>query len=150
MYRAYRINTVLNGVLQSLVLLYQGIAAVIFIASLFLAFNWFKNPFIGGFFEQTLILNGSDTSEAGKQWALYEQGFNLGDQLVSIEDQRISNAGQLRSILSSFRTNETVPVTIRTSDVQNRTVDITLQPFPLPDRIAYFRLPAFLSWVFLP
>jgi signal transduction histidine kinase/putative methionine-R-sulfoxide reductase with GAF domain len=149
MYRAYRINTVLNGVLQSLVLLYQGIAAVIFIVSLFLAFNWFKNPFIGGFFEQTLILNGSDTSEAGKQWALYEQGFNLGDQLVSIEDQRISNAGELSSILRSFRNNETVAVTIRTSEGQNRTVDITLQPFPLADRIAYFGLPAFLSLMFL-
>src|SRR5688500_6037369 len=102
MYRAYRINTVLNGMLQFLALLYQGIAAVIFIVSFILAFIWFKIPFIGGFCEQTLILNGSDTSEAGKHWALYEQGFNLGDQLISIEDDRISNADELSETLSSF------------------------------------------------
>src|SRR5918996_2366096 len=131
MYRAYRINTALNGVLQSLVLLYQGIAAVIFIASLFLAYNWFKTPFIGGFFEQTLILNGSDTSEIGKQWALYEQGFDLGDQLVSIGERQVVNTDDLNDALRSVRIDETVPVTIRIADGDLRTVNIALQPFPL-------------------
>jgi signal transduction histidine kinase len=149
MYQAYRFNRILSKVVQSVVLVYQGIAAIIFILSLFLAYNWLKTPFIGGFFEQTLILNGSDTSEAGKQWALYEQGFGLGDQLVSVGNQPISNADDLNNALSSFRNNETIPVTIRASDGDLRTVDITLQPFPFPDQIAYFVLPAFLSLVFL-
>jgi len=149
MYQAYRFNRILSKVVQSVVLAYQGIAAIIFILSLFLAYNWLKTPFIGGFFEQTLILNGSDTSEAGKQWALYEQGFGLGDQLVSVGNQPISNADDLNNALGSFRNNETIPVTIRTSDGDLRTVDVTLQPFPFPDQIAYFVLPAFLSLVFL-
>ena len=43
----------------------------------------------------------------------------------------------------------TVPVTIRTAEGPERTVDITLQPFPASDQISYFILPAFLSLVFL-
>ena len=81
MYQAYRFNRILSKVVQSVVLVYQGIAAVVVIVSIFLAYSWLKNPFIGGLFEQTMVLNGSDTSEAGHQWALYEQGFGLGDQL---------------------------------------------------------------------
>jgi len=149
MYQAYRINSVLSKVMQSIVLVYQGIAAVVFILSLLLAYNWLKNPFIGGFFEQTLVLNGSDASETGKQWALYGQGFELGDRLISVAGHPISNAGDLNSTLGSFRNNEVIPVTIRTLDGGNRTVDVTLQPFPFADRIAYFVMPAILSLVFL-
>jgi signal transduction histidine kinase len=149
MYQAYRFNRVLSKVVQSVVLVYQGIAAVVVIASLFLAYNWLKNPFIGGFFEHTLILNGSDTSEAGRKWALYEQGFGFGDKLESVGNQAISNADDLSKTLGSFRNHETVPVTIRMSDGDLRTVNITLQPFPLGDQIAYVLLPAFLSLVFL-
>ncbi|HEX6270850.1 MAG TPA: GAF domain-containing protein [Anaerolineales bacterium] len=149
MYQAFRINTVLSKVTQSIVLAYQGLAAVVFIASLFLAYNWFKNPFIGGFFEQTLVLNGSDTSETGKHWALYEEGFQLGDQLVSIGDHQISNTDDLNEALASFQSNDPVPVTLRTSDGETRTVEVTLKPFPFADRISYFVMPAILSFVFL-
>jgi len=63
MYQAYRFNRILSKVVQSVVLVYQGIAVVVCILSLFFAYNWLKNPFIGGLFEQTMVLNGSDTSE---------------------------------------------------------------------------------------
>ena len=149
MYQAYRFSRVLSKVVQSVVLVYQGIAALVVIASLFLAYNWLKNPFLGGFFEQTLILNGSDTSEAGKHWALYEQGLGLGDQLVSIGDRQISSTDDLNTALSSLQNGETVPVTLRTSDGEIRTVNITLRPFPFADQIAYVLLPAFLSLMFL-
>ena len=48
----------------------------------------------------------SDTSEAGKQWALYEQGFKLGDQLMSVDGQIISNAGDLDAVLGSHRVGQ--------------------------------------------
>jgi signal transduction histidine kinase len=149
MYRAYRFNRILSKVVQSVVLAYQVIAAVVFFLSLFFAYNWLKTPFIGGFFEQTLILNGSDTSVSGKHWALYEQGFGLGDQLKSVGGHPISSADDLQTVLGSFRNNESVPVTILTSDDQTRTVEIPLQPFPFADQIAYFMVPAFLSLMFL-
>jgi signal transduction histidine kinase len=149
MYEAYRFNRLLSKVVQSVVLVYQGIAALIVIASLFFVYQWLRNPFIGGLFEQTMVLNGSDTSEAGKHWALYEQGFGLGDQLKSVGGHTISNADDLYDALRLFSANQTVPVTLRTTDHLTRTVDITLQRFPISDQIAYVVLPALLSFVFL-
>jgi hypothetical protein len=49
MYQAFRFNRILSKVVQSVVLVYQGIAAVVCILSLFFAYSWLKNPFIGGF-----------------------------------------------------------------------------------------------------
>jgi len=135
--------------MQSLVLVYQAIAVMIFVASLFLAYDWLKNPFIGGFFEQTMVLNDVDTSEAGEHWALYEQGFNIGDQLVSVDGQIISNAEDLDTVLGSHRVGQKVSVTIRPDEGPERTVDVTLEAFPAADQISYFVLPAFLSIVFL-
>jgi hypothetical protein len=149
MYQSQRFSTVLGKATQAIVLVYQGIAAVTFIASLFQAYNWLKNPFIGGFFEQTMVLNGSDTSEAGKQWAMYEQGFDLGDQLVSVDGTAIHTSKDLQNKLSSHYVNEIVPVEIRTTDGNVQKVDITLQAFQAADQIAYFVMPGFLGLVFL-
>jgi len=135
--------------MQSLVLVYQAIAVLVFVASLFLAYDWLKNPFIGGFFEQTMVLNDIDTTEAGRHWALYEQGFKLGEQLVSVDGQIISNAEDLDAVLGPHRVGQTVPVTIRTAEGPERSVDVTLQQFPASDRISYFILPAVLSIFFL-
>ncbi len=89
MISSQRFQTVLNRLLQGIVLVYQAIAVVVFIAGLYFAYDWLRDPFIGGFFEHTLVLNGSDTSEEGQQWAMYEQGFKLGDQLVSVDNREI-------------------------------------------------------------
>jgi hypothetical protein len=84
MNESYRVNDALSNITQWIVLIYQAIAVVLVVASLFLGLDWLRNPFIGGLFEQTMVLNGTDTREPGKQWALYAQGFEIGDQLVSV------------------------------------------------------------------
>jgi signal transduction histidine kinase len=149
MYQSYRFNIFLSRVTQAVVLVYQGIAVVIFVSSLFLAYEWLKNPFIGGFFEQTHVLNGSDTTEAGKHWALYAQGFKLGDQLISVAGHTISNANDLDHTLGSLRMGQTVSVAIHTQAGEVRTTEILLQSFPIADQISYFVVPAILSLIFL-
>ncbi len=149
MYPSNRFNTVVSTITQSIVLVYQAIAVFIFVASLFSAYAWLKNPFIGGFFEQTLVLNDSVTHEVGKQWALYEKGFKLGDQLVSVAENPISNANDLRKTLEPLHVGQTVPVVMRISDGTTREVNITLQPLSTIDQISYFVIPALLSLVFL-
>jgi signal transduction histidine kinase/putative methionine-R-sulfoxide reductase with GAF domain len=149
MYQNNRINITLDRVTQAMVLLYQGAAVLVFIGSLFLAFGWLTSPFIGGFFEQTMVLNGSDTREAGKQWALYENGFKLGDQLISVAGHPISNATELRTTLDSFQIGQTIPVELKAADGSTRTADIPLRALSTLDRFAYFVIPAFLSFVFL-
>ena len=149
MNQVYRANSVLSRVLQSIVFLYQGIAAVVFIVSLFLAYDWLKAPFIGGFFEHTLVLNGSDTTQSGRQWALYAQGFGLGDQLISVANRRVTSSDDLQDVLGSVGEGQSVPVAIRTSAGELKTTSVIVEPFPLADQIAYVGLPALISFVFL-
>jgi len=142
-------SPVLSRVTQAIVLTYQGIAAVAFIVSLFLAYDWLRNPFVGGFFEHTMILNGSDTNVQNSHWAMYEQGFELRDQLISVDGVHIFNSTDLKNVLGSHQVNDVVPVEVRTKNGELRQVDITLQAFPATDQIVYFGMPAFLSLVFL-
>ena len=148
MFSSQRFQTVSNRLLQGIVLVYQAVAIVVFIAGLYFAYDWLRNPFIGGFFEHTLVLNGSDTSEDGQQWAMYEKGFKLGDQLVSVDNREIFRSNDLLTILQSHLVGDGVPVEIRTADGIVQT-NITLRSFSTGDQIAYFILPTFLSLVFL-
>ena len=145
----YRVNDVLSKITQWIVLVYQAIAVLIFAASLYMGFVWLRNPFLGGFFEQTMVLNGTDTREPGKHWALYEQGFKIGDQLVSVNNQSVSSGRDLYRVLSTLQAGQRVPVEIRTTKGDVRTVDVSLQFLSSQDRIAFFGIPAVLSLVFL-
>jgi signal transduction histidine kinase len=145
----YRVNDVFSKITQWIVLVYQAIAVLIFAASLYMGFVWLRNPFIGGFFEQTMVLNGTNTREPGKQWALYEQGFKIGDQLVSVNDQSVSSGRDLYRVLSALQVGQRVPVEIRTTEGDVLTVDVTLGSLSPQDRIAFFGIPAVLSLVFL-
>src|SRR6266511_2928506 len=110
MNESFRLDAALNKVTQYIVLAYQGMAVLIFIVSLFLALDWLRNPFLGGFFEQTMVLNDAVTREAGKQWSLSTSGFKLGDQLVSVNGQPVSSAKDLDTVLSSLQVGQSVPV----------------------------------------
>ncbi|MEP7136906.1 MAG: GAF domain-containing protein [Chloroflexota bacterium] len=149
MYPSERFYEVSNKVTQYIVLVYQAVAVVVFIAGLFFSYGWLKNPFIGGFFENTLVLNGSDTKEPGQHWQMYAQGFKLGDQLLSINGEKISNSNDLKKVLAATSVGQTVSVAIHTTSGAVKTVDIVLQSFSSADRIAYFIVPAFLGLVFL-
>ncbi|RPI88960.1 MAG: hypothetical protein EHM40_21760, partial [Chloroflexi bacterium] len=142
-----RFDTVWSKITQSIALVYQVIAAVVFIVSVFLGSAWLKDPFIGGFFEQTMVLNG--TGQTREDWALYAQGFRVGDQLLYVKGQPVSSAGDLTRVLRSSLVGETVSVVMRTTGGEIRAVDVTLLSFPAADRIVYFILPVFLSLVFL-
>lgn len=144
-----RFQTGLNRVLQAIVLAYQTLAVIVFIAGLYFAYDWLRSPFIGGFFEHTMVLNGSDTSVSGQHWEMYEQGFKLGDQLVSVDGRDVLNSSDLLSVLQTHVVNDTVPVVLRVSGDVLQETSITLKTFPSQDQIAYFVLPAFLGLVFL-
>ena len=144
-----RFNTVFNTLTQAIVLIYQALAVLVFVVSLFSAYAWLKNPFMGGFFEQTMVMNESVTREAGKQWALEANGFQLGDQLVSVDGHSISNATDLRETLDTLTVDQTVPVVMRTLDGETKEANITLQSLAIIDQISFFAIPALLSLVFL-
>jgi signal transduction histidine kinase len=142
-------RNLLNRTLQGIVLIYQLVAVLVFAASLYLASDWLTNPFIGGFFEHTFILNGSNTVEEGKTWAMYAQGFELGDQLLAVDGAPVTTSAQLRDILGSHAPGDQVTVTMRRTDGTTITAAIILQQLSPADRYAYFYIPEFLGVIFL-
>jgi len=149
MYPSQRFHEVTNKTTQFIVLGYQALAVVVFIAGLYLSYGWLSNPFIGGFFEHTFVLNGSDTREAGKQWAMYAQGFKQGDQLISVNGTPITSSNALKNILGNSAVTQMITAEMRTSAGEVKSVTITLQSFSPTDRIAFFILPMVLSLVFI-
>ena len=149
LYISQRTQAIVNRVIQAILLAYLAIAVVIFISVLYAAGDWLKNPFIGDFFEHTMVLNGSDTSEDGKSWAMYVQGFNVGDQLVSVDGFPVSTSDQLKEILSTRTVGDQVTIRMRTIEGTLETAEIALQEFSIADRYAFFYIPEFLSFVFL-
>jgi signal transduction histidine kinase len=144
-----RFNTITSAATQSIVLVYQVLAAVVFAVSLFAAYGWLKNPFIGGFFEQTMAYNEVTPVDPGEQWALQSAGFKLGDQLIRVADQEIHNSGDLLAALEKLRVGQTVPVVMRLVNGETREVNITLGVLAPLDQLSYFVIPAFLSLIFL-
>ena len=149
MNESYRINDALGKITQWIVLIYQVVAVLIFAASLILGLDWLNDPFVGGIFEQTMVLNGTDTREPGKHWALYEQGFEIGDQLVSVNGRPVLSGEDLHRTMIALQIGQSVPIEMRTTEGDVRTVDVTLESFSASDRIAFFVIPSAMSLVFL-
>ena len=144
-----RFNTISDRITQYIVLFYQVVAVIVFVVSLFSAYSWLRNPFIGGFFEQTMVFNESVTGEEGRQWALQEAGFKLGDQLVSVAGRPISASDDLLAALETLHVGQTVPVVMRVQGGETREANIQLTALALVDQISYFVIPALLSLGFL-
>ena len=149
MNESYRLNEILSKITQVIVLVYQLAAVLAVGATLYFGYQWMKNPFLGGFFEQTMVFNALDTYEAGEHWALHEQGLTLGDQLVSVSGQPVSSGRDLDRLLRSLQVGQTIPLAVRTEAGPIRNLDVTLEPFPVADRVSYYLIPAILSLVFL-
>ncbi len=144
-----RPHALLNRGSQILVSAYQLLAVITFVVGLFLANNWMKVPFLGAFYEHTLVFNGIGPSGSGQAWDLYNQGARLGDQLISIDGTAVRSTADADAVLSRFFPGETIPVVIRNSAGQERTLNVTLHAFPDQDRTTYFIIPAIISLIFL-
>jgi len=145
-----RYNTLINQMLQWIALLYQAIAVVVFVAGLFLATRWLQRPFLGAFYEHTMVFNGTGPTSPSPEWALFEQ-VSLGDQLISINGVRVRNDRDVQNTLSRFRYNfgDTVPLTVRSPNGQQRELNIVVYAFPASSRLSHFILPSILSFIFL-
>jgi signal transduction histidine kinase len=144
-----RFNNVFVGqLLQWMVFAYQTLAIILFVVSIFLASKWMQRPFIGAFYEHTLVFNGTGPAEPSQEWGL-AQNVKLGDQLVAINASPVRSAREVQSALVSFFPGETLTLTVRSQDGQLRDVPTTLSTFSSSSRFSHFILPSILSFVFL-
>jgi signal transduction histidine kinase/putative methionine-R-sulfoxide reductase with GAF domain len=160
MFSLVRSNSALNNILQVAVFIYQLIAVAAFIAALYFGTLWLKIPFLGAFFEHTLIFNGSGPTGSSASWDLRNQGIKLGDQLLSVNGVPVHSTADVQNVLTGktpgtipttkgFGPGETIPVTIQISGGVSQIFLAKLNVFPPPDQTAYFILPAVISFLFL-
>lgn len=143
-----RYGVLINQVLLWAVFIYQAAAVIIFLAGLFLANRWFQQPFIGAFYEHTLVFNGTGSSDSDPAWELYGQ-VKVGDQLISINEIPVRSALEVREILSERVPGENITATVLKTNGDEQTFDITLYKFPEASQTVYFIVPSILSAVFL-
>ena len=144
-----RSNTYISQALQAIAFIYQFLAVATFITALFLANWWMNSPFLGAFYEHTMVFNGVVPLGVDTSWDLRNQGVKLGDQLISVNGQAVHNTFEVQSILSSFHPGNQIRVIVRSPDGSQKTYDVTLHVFPTEDRIIYFVIPISLSLLFL-
>lgn len=142
-----RSGDLLSRVLQWMVLVYQVMAVAVFLLGLYFAGGWMRQPFLGAFFEHTLVFNG--TGVAGDEaWALYEQVV-VGDQLIAINDMSVKSYDDVQTILSTRFAGESVQVKVLSENGTEKVFDVVLSNFPDASRTLYFIFPAILSAIFL-
>jgi signal transduction histidine kinase/putative methionine-R-sulfoxide reductase with GAF domain len=149
MLQSFRFNLTLSRGLQLLVLAYQALAVMIFVAAIFLALSWLQVPFLGAFFEQTLVANGATPSQPSEAWQLHNQGITLGEQIISVFGNEVHSEREIRNILMNFSPGESIPVVTQSPNTGQKLYEITLYEFPSVDRDAYFVIPMFVSVSFL-
>jgi signal transduction histidine kinase/putative methionine-R-sulfoxide reductase with GAF domain len=153
MFESPRLKATLSRSLQVIVLVYQGAATLAFVITLFLANHWLSLPFLGAFFEQTLAYNGGVPSQPSEEWDLYNQGIQLGEQLVSVNGVEVHSQSDIEAVLTGKTPGMSVPVVTHRLDGDGedarREYNVTLHSFPSADRVAYLIIPEIISAIFL-
>lgn len=148
MIQSMRFNLTLSKILQLIVLVYQTIAVAIFMAALVFAYFWLQVPFLGAFFEPTMVMSPVGPQSTGNTWGLYNQGARYDDQLLSVSGEEISNANELKQVLERYFPGETVPVVIKSADGEETTYAVELHRLPGADRTVYLFVPSIVSIAF--
>jgi len=91
------------------VVIFQSLAALAFLAMPLLAIGYFSTPFLGAFFDNTMVNNGVSPTPVPEHWDLMRQGIGYGDQLIMLDGQPVTNARQMQAILQKHTAGETIP-----------------------------------------
>jgi signal transduction histidine kinase/signal transduction protein with GAF and PtsI domain len=145
-------NKKLDKAIETSILIYQVIAVILFITIPLIATQWWKTPFIGAFFEHSMVFNGvgpvrSDTNE--DQWELFNNEVQLKDQLIAIGGKETKNANDVTRILSAREVGDKLNLTYKTDKGKTITIETKLIKFPLADKIRYFYFPYSIGLVYL-
>ena len=136
----------LGRILTGIVFLYQAMAAVVVVWALILAAGWVREPFLGSFYEHTLVF--SDPGSETGAWE-FNKVVSSGDRLVAINGEQVNTGKDVRKVLANFVPGENVAITVEFKDGNTRELNILLQNFPEEGISVYLVLPSILSFIFL-
>lgn len=146
---AFRTNSLIDQILKWTVLAYQAMALFVFVTSIYLAVNWINEPFLGSFYENTLVFNDSGPNDSTSEWALNSQ-VSSGDQLIAVNNVPVQSHKDVRAVISGkFFPGDTFPITVRFQNGETHDINVTLAPFSSTSVTLYFVIPIFIAAVFL-
>ncbi|KAF0107519.1 MAG: putative two-component sensor histidine kinase [Anaerolineaceae bacterium] len=151
MFHNERINRILNRVLQIIVLVYQAIALIAFLAIPFLSSRWLQTPFLGAFVEQTMLFNGVGQAEPAESWSLFlDEHLRLKYQIVQVDGVDVASESGIRAVLQDYAPGDTVDVTVRSIETgETEIIPVTLTEFPASARTSYLLIPYLVGFFFL-
>lgn len=137
----------LGRFLTGIVFLYQALAAAALVWSLALAVQWIREPFLGTFYEHTLVF--TDTGGEGAGWE-FNDVVHSGDRLLAVNGRGVETSRDVRdAIAGRFAPGENVSLTVLFADGGTRDISVELQQFPEDGVSVYLLLPTILSVIFL-
>ena len=142
-------NKLLSNILTWIVLIYQAVALFIFFACIYLAINWIREPFIGSFYEHTLVFVDTGPTQKGSAWE-FNALVSSGDQIVAVDHTPVQTQADVRKVINGKHLpGDVIPLTIRFINGEVRDLDITLHLFPSQGVNLYFIVPTVISMLFL-
>jgi len=142
-------NKLLNNVLTGIVFAYQVVAVIVFFACLAKAIGWVKEPFIGSFYEHTLVFVDTGPTQKGSAWE-FNALVSSGDQLIAVNHVPVQNERDVRNVIvGNFHPGETIPLTVKFANGETRDLNVDLQTFPPGSITLYLVVPFVISLIFL-
>ena len=129
--------------------IFQSLAALAFLAMPLLAIGYFNTPFLGAFFDNTMVSNGVSPVPVPEHWDLTRQGISYGDQLIRLDGQPVTNAQQMQAILQKHTAGETIPAVLKMKAGGQEEFQVALSVFDTSDRITYFYVPYLVGLMYL-
>ena len=141
-------TAITRRIVPLLIVLYQLLAILILVQVVTSAVTFFNTPFIGSFVEHTLVINASDSIQPGT-WYAKNEGLDYGHRIYSINGETIESVKHLNQLLNRYQVGDVIQLTVITPDLQEKTVPIILQQFPVADQIAQMIIPFVISLIYL-
>ena len=133
-----RINR--EWIAPALVVIYQILAATIFVIISVSAINWIRAPFIGAFIEHSLLISKIHPPQSD-HWPLSSTIDNDGYQVVAINEHTISSIYDLNNTLHNIPSDTVINVTVKSVNGSKEHKTIQLSSFSRTDQITYFLIP---------
>src|SRR5438105_949849 len=107
-----------------------------------LAFHWLRQPFLGGFVEQTLVFNNVGATNA-QPWPAFAAGVLPGDVLQAIDGTPVANAETIGALLGLKTPGQRVTLSVLRGLGTTVNIDVPLTSFPAQSFITLFVVPYF-------
>lgn len=133
-----------------ILVMYQLLIVASFAVIAIESYFWMQRPFLGAFFEQTMVVNDVHKNAPPSDWGALQAGIENPSQILEVNNIPVATARDVARILKNFHPGETVPVKVHnlTTD-EILTANVDLHTFPNQDRLSFLYLPYLTGLIYL-